>query len=133
MNKVNNNFQNTENKQKYLTSSSISEFNSEFSFYKKPVRNVTPNGVLNLVDAYHLIKGSTYEEVTEDYRWLIGSKEGKEFKKENFDYCTYSGTFSSRKDDGLLKHSGLLTIDFDHVEDVVHEGDSVVPHDHSGE
>lgn len=96
----------------------ISQFDPKFSFYKKPVTNVTPNGVLKLIDAYHLIKGPTYKEVTEDYRWLIGSKEGKEYKKENFDYCTYSGTFSSRKDDGLLKHSGLLTIDFDHVEDV---------------
>lgn len=101
------------------TSAWISEFDAEFSFYKKPIRNVTPSGVLNLVDAYHLIKGSTYEEVTEDYRWLIGSKEGKEFKKENFDSCTYSGTFSNRKDECLLKHSGLLTLDFDHVEDVV--------------
>jgi hypothetical protein len=118
MNKVNNNFQNTENKQKNPTLASISEFNSEFSFYKKPVTNVNPNRKLNLVDTYHLIKGPTYKDVTESYRWLIGTKEGEEFKKENFDYCTFSGIFSSRKDGGHLSHSELLTIDFDHVQDV---------------
>uniref|UniRef100_UPI004047465A DUF3987 domain-containing protein n=1 Tax=Algoriphagus sp. TaxID=1872435 RepID=UPI004047465A len=97
----------------------ISQFDSEFSFFSKPVNNIYPKKDLKLIDAYLLIKDSTYREVTEDLRGLMDTKERKEFKKENFDYCTYSGTFSSRKDECLLKHSGLLTLDFDHVEDVV--------------
>jgi len=118
MTNIKDNFQNTESKQEYPTSAGINEFDPEFSFYKKPITNIYPNDILNLADVYSLIKGPTYKEVTEDYRCLIGSKEGKEFKRENFDFCTYSGIFSIRKDDGLLKHSGLLTLDFDHVEDV---------------
>jgi hypothetical protein len=118
MNNINNNFENTENKQEYPKSAWISEFDSEFSFFSKPVKNIHPKRDLKLVDAYLLIKGPTYKEVTDEYRWLMDTKEGKEFKKENFDYCTYSGTFSSRKDGGLIKHSGLLTVDFDHVADV---------------
>lgn len=119
MKHLENNISNTEtNQEASPTSAWISEFDPKFSFYKKPVRNVTPNGVLNLVDAYLLIKGSTYKEVTKELRGLMDTKKRKEFKKENFDYCTYSGTFSSRKDECLLKHSELLTLDFDHVADV---------------
>ena len=44
--------------------------------------------------------------------------EARKFKVQNFDYITFSGTFSKRSDDSLLKHSNLLTIDFDHISDV---------------
>ena len=40
------------------------------------------------------------------------------FKAEKFDYCTFSGTFSVRREDKLLNHSGLLCLDFDHLPDV---------------
>uniref|UniRef100_UPI004047E521 DUF3987 domain-containing protein n=1 Tax=Algoriphagus sp. TaxID=1872435 RepID=UPI004047E521 len=101
------------------TSAWISEFDPEFSFYYKPIKNIYPKNGLKLVDAYLLIKSPTYKEVTEECRGLMDTKERKEFKNKNFDSCTYSGIFSSRKDECLLKHSGLLTLDFDHVEDVV--------------
>ena len=121
MKKLENNISNTVTNLEASTKSVwISQFEPEFSFYKKPVRNITPNGVLNLFDTYHLIKETTYKEVTDEYRlFYCYAKEGRDFKNENFDSCTYSGTFSSRKDECLLKHSGLLTLDFDHVEDVV--------------
>uniref|UniRef100_UPI004048898E DUF3987 domain-containing protein n=1 Tax=Algoriphagus sp. TaxID=1872435 RepID=UPI004048898E len=115
-----NNIENTKTNQGASpTSVWISQFDPKFSFFSKPITNIYPKDVLNLVDAYLLIKGPTYKEVTDEYRWFyFYAKEGREFKKENFDYCTYSGTFSSRKDGGLIKHSELLTIDFDHVADV---------------
>ena len=34
------------------------------------------------------------------------------------DYCTFSGTFSVRREDKLIRHSGLLCLDFDHLPDV---------------
>jgi hypothetical protein len=96
----------------------ISQIDPEFSFYKKPIKNIIPSKILNLVDAYLLIKSSTYRDVTDKYRRLINTKEGKEFKLGKFDSCTYSGIFFIRKDDEILRHSGLLTLDFDHVADV---------------
>ena len=36
----------------------------------------------------------------------------------NFDYCTFSGVFNSRSDKSLVKHSELLCIDFDHIQDL---------------
>lgn len=41
--------------------------------------------------------------------------ERKKFKAKNFCFACFSGTFSYRKDDCLLKHSGLICIDFDHI------------------
>jgi hypothetical protein len=114
-----NNIENTKTNQGASpTSAGINEFDPEFSFYKKPIKNIIPSKILNLVDAYLLIKGSTYRDVTDKYRRLINTIEGKEFKREKFDSCTYSGIFFTRKDDEILRHSELLTLDFDHVADV---------------
>lgn len=46
------------------------------------------------------------------------SDSAKKFKANNFDYCTFSGTFTSRSDKALIQHSGLLCVDFDHLKDV---------------
>uniref|UniRef100_UPI00404791B4 DUF3987 domain-containing protein n=1 Tax=Algoriphagus sp. TaxID=1872435 RepID=UPI00404791B4 len=120
MKHLENNISNTAtNQEASRTTAWISEFDPEFSFYSKPIKNIYPKNDLKLVDVYLLIKSPIYREVTEELRGLMDTKERKEFKKKNFDYCTYSGTFSSRKDECLLKHSSLLTLDFDHVEDVV--------------
>lgn len=40
------------------------------------------------------------------------------YKAAKFDYCTFSGTFSVRNEKHLLRHSGLLCLDFDHLGDV---------------
>ncbi|MCG8532893.1 MAG: hypothetical protein MI749_19860, partial [Desulfovibrionales bacterium] len=51
-------------------------------------------------------------------RCITDKKEARQYKAAHFDYVTFSGVFSKRSDAALLKHSGLLVIDFDHVEDV---------------
>ncbi|MEN6355443.1 MAG: BT4734/BF3469 family protein, partial [Bacteroidales bacterium] len=33
----------------------------------------------------------------------------------NFDYCTFSGVFTSRNDKKIVQHSGLMAVDFDHL------------------
>jgi hypothetical protein len=42
----------------------------------------------------------------------------RKFKAANFDYCTFSGIFTTRSDKALIKHSGLLCFDFDHLQNV---------------
>ena len=40
----------------------------------------------------------------------------KRYKATHFAYCLFSGTFArNRRNDGLMQHSGLICIDFDHV------------------
>ena len=91
-----------------------------FSYYYKPISNITPFRSIDLKETYHLIKGNQFENVTHTLRNIEDSKEARKFKANNFDYVTFSGTFSKRKDENLIKHSGLLTIDFDHIENIEH-------------
>jgi len=89
-----------------------------FSYFKKPVTNINPTKEIDLVEAYAMIKGDACVECTNTLRSIQDVKEARKFKAFQFDYVTFSGTFSKRNDKNLRKHSGLLTIDFDHVQDI---------------
>ena len=86
-----------------------------FSYFKNPVTNIFPSKQANLLEVYHLIKSDSFITATDTLRNSEDAKKAKEYKAAHFDYVTFSGTFSKRTDKALLQHSGLLTIDFDHV------------------
>ncbi len=90
----------------------------KFSFYKRPVKNIIPAKETSLLDMYNLIKSDTYKGNTLAFRQIADKVQARQFKAENFDYVTFSGIFSKRSDTNLLKHSGLITIDFDHIPEV---------------
>ena len=71
-----------------------------------------------MVEAYSMIKGDAFASCTSTLRSIQDVKEARKYKAFQFDYVTFSGTFSKRNDKNLRKHSGLLTIDFDHVQDI---------------
>jgi hypothetical protein len=89
-----------------------------FSFFRHPVKNTVPSKVVTLVDVFHLLHDETYKEHTAKLRSIPSKDQARAFKAENFDYVTFSGIFSKRNDHNLLKHSGLITVDFDHVPDL---------------
>lgn len=89
-----------------------------FSFFKCPVSNTQPAYNLNLLETYKLIKGNGYKNTTAQLRSINDKKQARKYKAGNFDYVTFSGTFSKRSDKDLQKHSGLITIDFDHIKDL---------------
>jgi len=85
------------------------------SFFKAPVRNVFPLNALKLHEIHSLITSNTYKRATERLRSISDIKEKRKFKANNFDYVTFSGVFEKRSDKELIKHSSLITIDFDHL------------------
>jgi len=89
-----------------------------FSYFKKPVTNVDPTKEITLTKVYELIKNNEFASCTSTLRNIEDVKESRKYKAFNFDYVTFSGVFSKRNDKHLKKHSGLLTIDFDHIKDV---------------
>jgi hypothetical protein len=89
-----------------------------FSYFNKPVTNTIPSRQASLVEVYHLIKGNEFASCTSTLRNIPDPKEARKYKAQNFDYVTFSGTFSKRNDANLQRHSGLLTIDFDHIQDI---------------
>lgn len=87
----------------------------KFSFYRHPVTNTVPNMEITLVEVYQTIKNAKNKKQTEILRTITDKEQARKFKAQNFDYVTFSGTFSKRNDNSLIQHSELITIDFDHV------------------
>jgi len=90
----------------------------KFSFYRRPVKNTVPEKEINLIEIYNLVKSESYKSNTNGLRGITDKDEARAYKAQYFDYVTFSGIFSKRSDKALLKHSGLLTIDFDHIPDI---------------
>lgn len=88
------------------------------SYFKNPVQNTIPFQEMSLVQIYRKIKSDAFKSQTEKLRTIQDKKEARKYKSANFHYVTFSGTFSKRSDAELKEHSGLLTVDFDHLEDV---------------
>lgn len=89
-----------------------------FSYFKKPISNIRPALKMNLLDVYQVIIGNAFKKNTKALRNISDPKQARNFKANNFDYVTLSGIFSKRKDTELIKHSGFLTIDFDHIQNL---------------
>ena len=89
-----------------------------FSFFKAPVRNTIPHKSICLLDAYNYIVGDYAKQRTEKLRGIKDPKQARQYKASTFDYCTFSGMFQTRNDKALISHSGLLCIDFDHLQSV---------------
>lgn len=78
--------------------------------------HVKPLAHITVEKAYeHIIMNVEAMTATQKLRLIHDAKEHRAFKARNFAFCTFSGTFSYRSRDGLLQHSGLLCLDFDHV------------------
>lgn len=90
----------------------------KFSYYRSPVANTQPYVEISLLEAYKVIKGSRYQSRTSELRAISDPAAASKFKRTRFDYVTFSGVFSKRSEAALVNHSGLLTLDFDHVPDL---------------
>jgi hypothetical protein len=87
-----------------------------FSFFKAPITNIRPYKTLGLREVYELITGGLYKDVTMRLREISDPKQARLFKAQHFDYCTFSGVFSYRNAQSLITPSGLMVVDFDHVQ-----------------
>lgn len=98
-------------------SSDFLDFLTRFSYFSRPITNTQPSMEYTLLDAYHYIIGGVSELATETCRSLPEDRR-KVFKKTHFDYCTFSGIFTGRNSENLVRHSMLFCFDFDHLQDV---------------
>ena len=88
-----------------------------FSFFRAPISNTLPHKSISLLDAYHYLIGHFARQRTHMLRGISDAQQARRFKANNFDYCCFSGIFSKRNDNALIRHSGLMCIDFDHLPD----------------
>lgn len=90
----------------------------QFSFYRKPIRNCHPLKAVTPLDIYNYVTGPYAKEQTTHLRTITDRKQARAFKAANFDYATFSGTFSYRDDSKLIQASNLLCVDLDHLPNV---------------
>ncbi|WP_081740516.1 BT4734/BF3469 family protein [Aquimarina pacifica] len=88
----------------------------KFSYFHRNLFNLYPNESLDIPKTYEMIRHPIRKYKTEKLRSL-GAAQQKIFKRQNFDYVTFSGTFTKRANNSLIKHSNLLTVDIDDVQD----------------
>lgn len=87
-----------------------------FSFFRAPARNTTPSGEMTVKSAYEYITKDAGAKVRTDVlRVKQRPEERRAYKADCFDIACFSGLFSQRLDSALVKHSGLLCLDLDHV------------------
>jgi hypothetical protein len=80
----------------------------------KSVAPVKDTSVLKVLDS---IKKGEYKHAISEVR-VYQDKQKRNELKTNLPYVTFSGIFTSRANANLKKHSGLLCLDFDSVDDL---------------
>ena len=89
-----------------------------FSFFRKPIQNTEPLRAIGIVDVYRYVVGHYARPQTEALRSMTSPADAKRYKATHFDYCTFSGLFRKRNEKELIMHSGLMCLDFDHLENM---------------
>lgn len=90
-------------------------FNSfpQFSFFRKTVFNQVPYKNVTAREIHQVITGRYFKEATLQLREITDKEKAKKFKQVKFDFACFSGTFDRKNEKGLIKHSGLICLDFD--------------------
>jgi hypothetical protein len=90
----------------------------KFSYFKAPVTRTKPYKDISLADVYMVLSGHWFKKETERLRQITDPDANRKYKSEHFPFVTFSGTFRTRRESGLINHSNLLVLDFDKLEDV---------------
>lgn len=90
----------------------------QFSYYDAPVKNIIPRKTITFADVHRALTSNFLKEPTKKLRLISDKTENREFKASHFPYVTFSGIFKQRNEKFLTQHSGLIALDFDHVEKV---------------
>ena len=88
------------------------------SYFKPPITNVLPHKDVTLRNIAKLIRGPYLAVRTQQLRALPSTSEERKRLKTGLPSFTPGGTFTKRASDYLIKRSGLLGLDFDHVPDL---------------
>jgi hypothetical protein len=70
-------------------------------------------------EIYNFIKNERYKTVINEIRNEPDKKKRSDLKVKNLVAVCWSGEFSKRANEALLKHSGLICIDFDHLDNLI--------------
>jgi hypothetical protein len=88
-----------------------------FSFYRNGIANKIPYKTYTVEKAVEMIRlGFAADDVAR--LRAATEKSTRKVLKDALSYFTFSGTFKRCEESGLIEHSGLICIDFDHLQDL---------------
>ncbi len=87
----------------------------KMNFFRRPIKNTKPCREASPQDIYKYLISDYAKAHTEHIRTIADNRERSRYKAANLDYITPGGIFASRKESELLKASGYMVIDFDHI------------------
>ena len=86
--------------------------NASFSFFSGGIKQKKPKLLVKLHEILTAIKSEKYAEPIAKLRSFTDKNVAKVFKQD-LDYVTFSGEFTSRLTENLKKHSDIICMDFD--------------------
>ena len=92
--------------------------NFEMSYFNPPITNKTPSRTLTLAEVAAMIKSDLLAPQTRHLRSISDKAEARGYKGHSLPYVTPSGVFGYCNDQSLIRHSGVLCVDLDHLKDV---------------
>jgi hypothetical protein len=97
----------------------IKFINSEYSIsiFRNLFSNEKLQEDIDINQLIELVKYGRFRKEVEKLRSVESKSEYDKIKRESLPCVTVSGTFDKRNSEGLIKHSGLIQIDFDNVND----------------
>ena len=90
----------------------------KMSFFNAPITNKVPSGTVIPDELARMVRSTWLEPQTRALRAIADKASARSYKGQQLPYATISGVFSYCSDACLVKHSRLLCIDLDGVEDV---------------
>ena len=88
----------------------------KISYYPNGITTTIPYKAIALDDVVRAIKCQKSQKLTQALRAIANEDEAAKYKRTQFDYVTFSGTFKTRKCDQLIAYSGYIVIDLDDVD-----------------
>ncbi len=89
-----------------------------FSYFLPPITNTRPALSVTLEEVYEMIISEKWAQTTRSLRSLRKGEQA-DFKRRQLPFVTFSGIFSARHSEHIVRHSGLMCFDFDHVGDEI--------------
>ena len=87
----------------------------EMSYFRAPITNKVPQTTLSITEVADIIRSRELEPQTMALRAIADHESARRYKGNNFPYITPTGIFRYCNDASLVKPSGVLCPDLDHV------------------
>ncbi|PWJ42232.1 BT4734/BF3469 family protein [Sediminitomix flava] len=84
-----------------------------FSYFKNGIKNTIPYRNITIPMVYKVIIGDYHKKITNNYRRTKAPS-----LKQQMDYVTFSCVCSKRSERGVISHSNMICIDFDHLDNI---------------